>query len=226
MRIILPFKKEVIFDNNISDITSISLEDELKIVDNFVDGNFLITGEYTVSKATDSVLPFEYNLPVNIGLDDIYDTSVSECYVDDFYYEIINDKKLGISIDIAVDKLKEQINNSDRIIDIIEEENIEKNDTSDNIKLENEDINSKEDIKEEKNNMNSNENFKEEKGEIRTLFNTNYDDQYKTYLVYIIRENDSVDSILDKYDISIDNLKEYNDISDLKLGDKIIIPSK
>lgn len=215
MRIILPFKKEVIFDNNISDITSISLEDDLNIVDNFVTGNFVVSGEYSVSDATNSVLPFSYELPVNIALDDIYDVSLAECYIDDFYYEIIDDKKLGISIDIAVDKLKEVLNDNNKKIDSIEE-----------IKEERIEISKKEDIKEKeipKEEIDIDNNQISEK---KTLFNTDYDDEYKTYLVYIIRENDSVESILEKYELTIDDLKEYNDVSDLKLGDKIIIPSK
>ena len=222
MRIILPFKKEVIFDNNISDITSISLEDDLSISDNSVKGSFIVTGDYLVSDATNSVLPFNFELPVNISLDDIYDTSQAECYVDDFYYEIINNKKLGITIDIAVDKLKEQLVDSDKQIDIIddlEKDEVSKDDDILKIKEDNikEETNEKTEEKIEENNLENNK---------KTLFNTDYDDEYKTYLVYIIRENDSVESILEKYELTIDVLKEYNDVSDLKIGDKIIIPSK
>ena len=44
------------------------------------------------------------------------------------------------------------------------------------------------------------------------------------YQIYIIRDGDTVDSIVAKYDIDVESLKEYNDISDLKIGDKVIIP--
>ena len=50
--------------------------------------------------------------------------------------------------------------------------------------------------------------------------------EYISYDIYIIREGDTVDSIVTKYNIDIESLKEYNDISDLKIGDKIIIPNK
>ena len=60
---------------------------------------------------------------------------------------------------------------------------------------------------------------------IKTLFNTDSDtEEYITYQIYIIRDGDTVDSIIAKYDIDVESLKEYNDISDLKIGDKIIIP--
>ena len=48
---------------------------------------------------------------------------------------------------------------------------------------------------------------------------------YVTYNVYILRDSDTLESILEKYNITEDTLKEYNDLSDLKIGDKIIIPT-
>ena len=58
MKIIIPFKKEVVFKDNISEITSISLEQEISIIDYLVKGKFLITGDYKVSDASKTVLPF------------------------------------------------------------------------------------------------------------------------------------------------------------------------
>lgn len=217
MRIILPFKKEVILSDNISDITSIALEDDLSVNDNLVCGNFMISGEYLVSDATKSVLPFNFDLPVNMALDDDYDTTLCECYVDDFYYEIVDNSKISVSIDIAVDKLKEkEIKNNNKIIDSIPLDDIKESEVI-SIDTNNTEIN-------EKNKVEEKEDKKEDKK--NNLFNTNYDNQYMSYLVYIIRENDSIESILEKYQIDLDTLKNYNDVSDLKLGDKVIIPSK
>lgn len=53
-----------------------------------------------------------------------------------------------------------------------------------------------------------------------------YEDSYVEYNVYIIRDGDTIDTILDKYDTTIEDLKKYNDIDNLKLGDKIIIPNE
>lgn len=63
---------------------------------------------------------------------------------------------------------------------------------------------------------------------VDSLFNkfSDEEDSYATYKVYIVRENDSLESIVEKYNISIDELREYNNIDDLKLNDKLIIPSK
>ena len=65
------------------------------------------------------------------------------------------------------------------------------------------------------------------KDKITTIFNTdNSDDSYVTYNVYILRNNDNVDTILDKYKITKEELEKYNDLSDLKVGDKLLIPNE
>ena len=49
---------------------------------------------------------------------------------------------------------------------------------------------------------------------------------YATYKIYIVRENDSLETILEKYDTTEDILSMYNDLKELKIGDKIMIPSQ
>ena len=46
----------------------------------------------------------------------------------------------------------------------------------------------------------------------------------ETGKVYIVRPNDTIDAICNKYEININDLKEYNDITNINVGDKIIIP--
>ena len=48
--------------------------------------------------------------------------------------------------------------------------------------------------------------------------------KYVSYNVCIVRENDTLDSIIEKYNTTIDNIKKYNVINEIKVGDKIIIP--
>ena len=40
----------------------------------------------------------------------------------------------------------------------------------------------------------------------------------------MVKEEDTLDSILNKYEISKEDLQAYNNISDVKVGDKLIIP--
>lgn len=49
-------------------------------------------------------------------------------------------------------------------------------------------------------------------------------DEYVTYHVHIVKENETLENIIKTYNISIDYVKEYNDITELKIGDKLIIP--
>ena len=50
------------------------------------------------------------------------------------------------------------------------------------------------------------------------------DETFVAYHVYIVRENDTVDSIIEKYQTTREDLAAYNDIENIKLGSKIIIP--
>lgn len=63
------------------------------------------------------------------------------------------------------------------------------------------------------------------KNNITDMFNNiNKEDSYKSYYVYVIREGDTLDSILNKYKITKEDLEMYNDLNDLKIGKKLIIP--
>ena len=55
---------------------------------------------------------------------------------------------------------------------------------------------------------------------------SNLDDSetYTTYYVYIVKEEDTIDKILVKYSISKEEFENYNDITNIKPGDKVIIP--
>lgn len=50
------------------------------------------------------------------------------------------------------------------------------------------------------------------------------DETYVTYYVHIVRENDNIDSISAKYGVSVEEIKEYNNIDQITLGTKIIVP--
>ena len=108
MKNIIPFKKEVIFKTNISEITSISLEHTLSLENDKVQGNFIVNGEYKVSDSSTTVETFNLELPFEIIIDEKYDTKKAIIDIDDFYYEIVNNNVLSISIDVLIDKLEEK----------------------------------------------------------------------------------------------------------------------
>ena len=232
MKNIIPFKKDVIFKTNISEITSISLENTLSINEDVVSGEFIVSGEYKVSDKSNTVEPFELKLPFEIVIDDRYDSTNAIVDIDDFYYEIVNNNVLSISIDVLIDKLKEKpvVDIDDlveikRDVKIIDSENRICDDKEDTVE---EDIlNIFDDDNKEKEEKIDNEEIEEDQ-KIKSLFNQfNSDSEvYVTYNVFIVRDGDNIDTIIDKYGITLDELKEYNDIDNLKIGDKIIIPSK
>lgn len=246
MKKIIPFKKDITFKTNISEVTSISLEHFLSINNHDITGEFIVSGDYKVSDNSTTVEPFEFKLPFEIMLDDIYDTSCAVADIDDFYYEIVNNNILSISIDVYVDKLKEvliqdEIPNLEEKKDIIEElyeeqNNIFENDTiNDNVDrcIEEDDIlPGEEEIEKMEDNMKEEVKLNKENNEmvndkINSIFsNVGDSNTYVSYNVYIIREGDTIESIIEKYATNEELLKKYNNLSDLKLGDKIIIPAK
>lgn len=51
------------------------------------------------------------------------------------------------------------------------------------------------------------------------------DDSFATYSIYIMREGDTLEKIIDKYKINKEILEEYNDLSTITLNSKVIIPN-
>ena len=214
MKNIIPFKKDVIFKTNISEVTSISLENTLTINKDVVKGLFIVSGEYKISDKSISIDPFNLELPFEIIIDEKYDTSKAIIDIDDFYYEIINDNVLRVAIDVLIDKLEEKpLIEEFTLIDETPKRTVIEEDVRD--------------IVTEERCIEPEEEKIEVKEKINSLFNkfSKESEVYVTYNVYIVREGDTIQSILDKYGIDVEVLKKYNDISELKLGDKLIIPN-
>lgn len=209
MQKIIPFKKEIIFKNTIEEILSISMDNHLEIENSTVKGNFLISGEYESLQRKE---PFNFDIPYLGYLDENYNTENAKVDVDDFYYEINEPNKLSIFIDICVDKLQEKplidldIEREDNMLENIMDE---KEGKLQEIKEVKEDV---VEINEESENI------------IFSNMNSSIDESYMTYKVYIVREGDTIEAILEKYEISHEQLFKYNVINELNIGDKLIIP--
>ena len=83
-------------------------------------------------------------------------------------------------------------------------------------------------LKEIDNNINieiENENTNININNINLFDNLKMEETYSTYRVYFVKENDSVEKILDKYKITKEELENYNDLSNIKVNDKLIIPT-
>ena len=214
MKKIVPFKKDISFDNNIAEISSISLEHTLKLQEeNIVSGEFIISGTYKMTEASLNVDPFEYKLPFDISVDKKYDTKNIDVDINDFYYEVTNNEILSVSIEVVLDGLEEkprEEKEENTLTDEIEtlEETREVENQTQTVSVENNET----EVKEETNTKSIFEDLDE-------------NERYAVYKVHIVTENDTVESISSEYNINREDLETYNDLSELKIGDKLIIPS-
>ena len=220
MKKIIPFKKQLTFKTNVSEITSIALENTLKENNNTIQGDLIISGTYKITETSAKVDDFEFIIPMNIEIDNKYITNEIIIDINDFYYETINNNILDVNIEIMIDNIiekeeQEEIKEERKIpvetITIQKEERCIE--TEDDEKLKEEQIEHQE-KQEKENNVDIFNNFSEET------------DEYTTYHIYIVREGDTLETIMTKYETTKDELSQYNDITELKLGDKIIIPQK
>lgn len=227
MKKIVPFTNDIKFNTKIYEISSISLEHNLKLKDKeFISGEFIVSGEYKMTDSSINTEPFIYGLPFDISLDDKYDVDKMKIDIDDFHFEIINDEILRVNIDVLIEgvklinfeEVKEDINEPrEEKIEEREDRLIVNSNVTDLFKEESE---VKEVVKEEIDTKEENIN------EVTSIFNNfkDQDDTYVTYHVHIVRENDNIESICTKYKIEKEDLLEYNDLKEIVIGDKIIIP--
>lgn len=215
MKKTVPLKKDIPFKTNIAEITSIALDHELNLEERTIKGNLVISGSYKINDTSVNTEEFKYNIPVNIEMSERYILDNLNITIDDFYYEIVNDNLLSVSIEIGLNNLKEE----DTLPPFkYEEEKIEKVSKEEKATKE-EAVSFKEDNVEEMSRLNTEE--------VKTLFD-NFDDTnetYATYRVCIVKEGDTLESIILKYNISKELIEQYNDVSELKIGDKLIIPA-
>lgn len=210
MNKIIPFKKDLLFDTGINEIISISLEHSFHTEDNKVEGMFILSGEYKMNKESTNIDPFSKEVPFTVDIDENYKIDNIEIDIDDFYYEIINDNFLSINIDLLLKNLEEKVKEADFFEEVeennrcIKEENEEEiltPEPDNKIVLSDEDINNEIKINNSVSNIN-----------------------YSTYKIYIVKEDETIENIMVKYDIDRESLEKYNNLNDIKIGDKLIIP--
>lgn len=239
MKQVIPFQKELLFKTKVSEVTSISLEHFIDNIDNTViSGKFLVTGDYKMTEGSINREKFSFDIPFEISLDGSYDSDSIKMDIDNFYYEIINNEILKVNIDVYVTGellVKElddnvvfsddrSISNNDKVIDVNDYNNDSLSDDSsikygDVLK-----VNSlEEDIDNDINISNDNSNISV--GVSNIFDNTLNGDTYVTYYVYIVKEDDTLDKIINKFNVSREELSKYNDLDNIHKNVKLIIPN-
>ncbi len=215
MKSVIPYKKEIEFKTKIAEICSISLEHHYEIEDSELKGEFVVSGDYKVHEVSVNKELFSYSLPFSIDLsEDIVVDSVN-FEILDFTYEVVDEDKLEVYIEFSVEA--EEKVQEENIFETIEERSTD-DDLEDLIKIE-----------EELEERNTNEEVvvpekEEEPLEKVEILEGNKENTYITYHIHMVKESESLESIASLYNTSRATIEEYNDISNLVVGDKIIIP--
>ena len=215
MKEIIPLKKDIIFKTKIGEITNISLEHDYKILDDLVEGEVNINGTYKMTEASVIDEEFEYKVPFGIAISKKVDKDTIKIDIDDFKYDINKDVlKVNIDLLLTCDELEEE--------EEVKEEEPDDLDNYLNDYFKDEIVipeTKTESIEPIINDIDIDNN-------ISNITNTiiNNENKYYTYKIYILREGDTIETICNKYNISKEELSLYNSLTDLKIGDKIIIP--
>ena len=253
MKKTISFEKKIEFPTMIGEVSAISLDQDLKFIDESnITGNLIVSGRYKMTEASRLEEDFNYELPVEIILTEKLDLTTTKVDVDDFYYEIENDDTMICYIDIKVEgveiidtKEKEEPKEDVPILTEISKVE-EKNTAPENDRFKEVDIessNTKEEVREcdgEYNLEMENEEMSKEaqetsqvekdattSEEVGSLFSSfkDSDETFATYSVYILRQEETIQTVIDKYHTSKEELEKYNDLNNLTIGAKIIIPT-
>lgn len=203
------FEKSIEFPTMIGEVTEISLDHRLKFIDeSSVEGHLLLTGKYKMTEASRLEENFNYEIPTEIALTEKLDLNTTNIEISDFYYEIENDNTLICHIELLVEGLE--------LLD--EEPVLERECDGDKVEEKEIEIPVIEEAKEEK--------IEKPVETINSLF-SNLDDEndkYGTFIVYMVQQNETINSIIEKYHTTVEELEKYNDLKEINIGTKLIIP--
>ena len=227
MKQTIPFKKDITFKTKIGELTAISLDNDLTLKgEDLIVGNFYISVNYKMHEGSITEEEYSYKIPCEIAISDEYDTYDATIDIDDFYYEIINDEILRVNITVILDNLEKK------------EEFLKKEDRSEEIEVLTDESKEETEKKvfEDEINLSIDNEFKEEilekpnNDRVMSFYETKekvkkQTDTFLTYKVYIFKEADTIESILEKYNITKEDLSDYNNLEEIKAGSKLVIPS-
>lgn len=248
MKSVIPFNKEIMFKTNIAEITSISLEHNYDVKNDKISGNFIVSGDYKAHEVSVNKEPFKYTLPFEIDIDeDIIKDSLT-LNIEDFSYEFREDI-LKVNIEFSVcgerevkeekeekDEKEERIEKVEEVIEdkeldtIFEDPNslFEEERTEDVVEVPVEEKIEEiaKDIEDENREAQiigvDENNSKEAENMIMDSIDTK--DEYVTYNVHIVSETETLESICKQYEVTNSFIADYNDITNIGAGDKLIIP--
>lgn len=213
-------EKRVDFPTMIGEITAISLDHDLKFIDNLnVNGDLILSGKYKMTEASRLEEDFLYKFPIEIALTEKLDLNTTKIEISDFYYEIENDDIMKCHVDLDIEGL-EVVDFCD---DLFEDRECD-GDKNKEVEIPKKEV-IEPPLEEERHDEEEIEELIEDKKEEINIMNFDEENEtYGTFVVYIVRQNETVNSILEKYNTTIEELEKYNDLKNINIGTKLIIP--
>ena len=226
------FDKSMEFPSMIGQISAISLDSALRFVDGAnIEGDLIVSGKYKLTEASQLEEDFYYKIPIEITLTENLDIDHSSIEISDFTYET-QENMLICHIELfinGIEIIEEKIVEEERECD--GEEKMENEIEIPHKNIEEEVVSEEKTIENDESNLNGKEEMKEDLEEIDEKDNSLFfnfkddDDQYGTFIVYIVRQNETINSIIEKYHTTLEELEQYNDLKDIQNGTKLIIPA-
>lgn len=221
----IEFKKDCMLKTYVSSITDISLTHNYKILDDTIEGYFDVTGSYKVTMSSVETESFMFTIPFTIALSSLIDKDTIDLKLSDFNYSVEKDVlhlKMFLDMDYQEIEIKEDTEDNEEIDNMIND--LMDKESTTNIKSPSEFHNEVmlDNVIDSKEEVSSKENVSEKN--FNTIFNEVKESNFSKYKVYIMRSEDTLESILVKYNVTMDEIKEYNDIDNINIGSKIVIP--
>ena len=204
-------ESEFKLNNNIAEVTNITIESEFDLDGNVVDGLFLVKGSYKTHSLSLNKEDFDYSIPFTYTISEYFKEDSVNVLIKDFDYNIDNNiLRLNINYDITYEKDDEYFYERQELDDYLNNHEVEVID-----------FNEKNDIP-----PISIEEEKIEKIDTEDLFDSfESGDEYITYDVYICSKEDTFESVSKKFNVSTKVLHDYNDeIENITESTKLIIP--
>ena len=245
MKSIIPFTKELDFKTKVSEITSISLEREFEVNTSSIEGSLYVSGDYKSHEVSANVTPFNFKIPFTIEIpDNLVEESIT-LEISDFAYEMEGNSKIKVSIELELFGEEKEIEeeedeeitpievDGEEIVKMLEEASEKEKEMEKEDRAEpEEELSEAEPTKEEKEEAPADtvDETREETDEDMTSENviitgaSNTPDEYTTYHIHIVKEGETIETICTVYNSNLSLLNDYNDLSEVSKGMKIIIP--
>lgn len=227
-------EKRIDFPTMVGEITAISLEKDLKFVsEDEIEGNLILSGKYKLTEASRLEEDFNYKIPISINLVEKLDINTCTIEISNFTYDMQKENIMICTIELLIDGLElleeenRECDGDIKEIEIPVKEEIDKivqtKETEKETKEENTTIEEKKEVISKEKAMEIAD--KKIAKPDMNIFNINDDTEtYGTLLVYIVKENETINTIITKYKTTVEELEKYNNLKDLTTGTKLIIP--